>query len=900
MAGSQTPSGGDASSKSGKQKYSSRPSFKVGYQSRHAPVSSRQLTLPQSSLQGKINFLGSNIIAVDNFGGSGPPEVTGHGTSSGPSDPPTFVINTPNNMKSRRKRRNPTRPRGLPKPNEAAGQQAFDGASRKRPRPVFRASRPLKNSDQINSDVWQIILGYCEPKQLLEAKTMSREFYRLLSDRAGIWKESRINHFGPDMPECPPSLTEQQYAYLLAGRGCQNPTCPRDQTFRVSWVFQARLCSECFKQKTIRVDDLPAHRRYLIVADESRFSPADDSPLWRAFLSDLLPQAKSDGRRYGGPRAVDDAANNWYRANLRQFVFLKSAYQRLESEYLELRRSNPSNAVVKDWLERTHQKTMKFMIEVADFENWYTNLPQPNQNFYQARADYFEERAAQLSPPMERPVLWNMAAFRRVLKVQTRPTERSWQMLKDKILPYRTQAEQVHEYHILMRITSPPGLTYADLSLYDPQSLPSAPMLERFKRLKQRRSGRKRLLPSFVPEQEFVLALANKELDRCMEAGVADEDLLLLTLKNVFDTYAQLKDRPTGLNFDGTRGPYCLSLDDARMIVEDVIETKVDRLSQRGSIVFSNLRCRGCRRRDFTKTWHFTDAFEHILKAHASLVGEGMEFWQFAVPFTRDKPEWFPGRPEHKSEDQFPWYTLPWPRCLPLVPVHQEPWKLDDWHPAVTQPFVQLEKPPTISAFEGRRPRPRSFYDADFVGNIRFAAQTLKGVWLDELCQMKIALKYAMALCLPGSLTEPPVEIFARGLAEIELVNPAIDLQFRCGICIQEGKVHHNARQVKYRIPIGDLLTHWEEKHKECGFGWSEVMHLPSDSEVLLLINKADEKVQEEKEEARQREASQGDNIRKRPKLKNSVVMHARMARDAFDELFPPVSGSLLPTRMEM
>ncbi len=556
--------------------------------------------------------------------------------------------------------------------------------------------------------------------------------------------------------------------------------------------------------------------------------------------------------------------------------------------------------MVIDWLEQTHQKNMKFMTEVADFEHWYTNLPQSNEDFYHARVDYFEQRAAQLSPPMERPVLWNMAAFRRVLKVQVRPTERSWQLLKEKILPYRTQAERVHEYHVLMRITSPPGLTYGDLSMYDPQSLPSAPMLERFKRLKQRRSCRKRLLPSFVPEQEFILALARDELDRCMESGVADEDLLLLTLKNVFDTYAQLEDRPTGLNFDGTQGPYCLSLDDARMIVEEVMETKIDHLSQRGSIVFSSLRCRGCRRRDFTKTWSFTDAFEHILKAHASLVGEGMEFWQFAVPYTRDRPEWFPGRLEPKTEDAFPWYTVPWPRCLPLVPVHQEPWKLDDWHPAVTQIYVKLEKTPAISAFEGRQPRPNSLQDADFVANIRFAAQTLKGVWLDELCQMKIALKYAMALHTAGSMTEPPLETFKKGLAEIQIVNPAIDLQFRCGVCIQEGKVHHNARQVKYRIPIGDLLTHWEEKHQNHGFKWIEAMHLPSDSKVLVLINKADEKIREEKEEAREREAKIGDSIRKRPRLKNSVVMQARMAKDAFDELFPLVSGSSLPAEMEM
>merc|ERR1711939_844211 len=129
--------------------------------------------------------------------------------------------------------------------------------------------------------------------------------------------------------------------------------------------------------------------------------------------------------------------------------------------------------------------------------------------------------------------------------------------------------------------------------------------------------------------------------------------------------------------------------------------------------------------------------------------------------------------------------------------------------------------------------------------------------WLDELCQMKIALKYAMALHTAGSMTEPPLETFKKGLAEIQIVNPAIDLQFRCGVCIQEGK-------------------------------------------VLVLINKADEKIREEKEEAREREAKIGDSIRKRPRLKNSVVMQARMAKDAFDELFPLVSGSSLPAEMEM
>ena len=118
---------------------------------------------------------------------------------------------------------------------------------------TFRPSKPLKNSDLVSSDIWQIILGYCEPRFLIEAKTINSSFYRLLYDRAGIWRKSRQNYYGPDMPDCPAGLTEQQYVDLLAGRGCQNKTCHKDNTARVYWPFQVRLCAECFKQKTMRV-----------------------------------------------------------------------------------------------------------------------------------------------------------------------------------------------------------------------------------------------------------------------------------------------------------------------------------------------------------------------------------------------------------------------------------------------------------------------------------------------------------------------------------------------------------------------------------------------------------------------------------------------------------------------
>jgi len=126
---------------------------------------------------------------------------------------------------------------------------------------ALRSTRPLKISDKVNSDIWQIILGYCAPKLLLDAKTINKEFRQLLSDRTAIWRASRQNFFGHDMPECPIGMTEQAYADLLVGRGCQNQSCPKEHTAGVYWTFQVRLCAECFRQKTMRVSGQIYSRR---------------------------------------------------------------------------------------------------------------------------------------------------------------------------------------------------------------------------------------------------------------------------------------------------------------------------------------------------------------------------------------------------------------------------------------------------------------------------------------------------------------------------------------------------------------------------------------------------------------------------------------------------------------
>lgn len=249
-------------------KYGIGPLMRVEKQVRNLEGSSYQVIPTDSPAPRKITF------HIDKLSFKVPPSPLGNASASRsqgftPLPPITnysFVVNTIDSMK------NGERPTLSDEPLNNSDPGLDDTSSHAKSRDLltepqvpraraFRSSRPLKISDKVNSDIWQTILGYCEPKLLLEAKTINKEFRQLLSDRTAIWRTSRQNFFGHDMPECPIGMTEQSYADLLVGRGCQNRNCPKEHTAGVYWTFQVRLCAECFKQKTMRV----SHRTFLLL-----------------------------------------------------------------------------------------------------------------------------------------------------------------------------------------------------------------------------------------------------------------------------------------------------------------------------------------------------------------------------------------------------------------------------------------------------------------------------------------------------------------------------------------------------------------------------------------------------------------------------------------------------------
>ena len=116
----------------------------------------------------------------------------------------------------------------------------------------FRIDKPVKA--EICDDIWRLILKESHPTVLLTLRHMNRVLYRLLQEQS-VWKASREKLHGSDMPGPPGGMSEQRYAHLLYGQGCdfQRSKCGSSVTKKVYWPFLLRMCDACFRRKTEKV-----------------------------------------------------------------------------------------------------------------------------------------------------------------------------------------------------------------------------------------------------------------------------------------------------------------------------------------------------------------------------------------------------------------------------------------------------------------------------------------------------------------------------------------------------------------------------------------------------------------------------------------------------------------------
>lgn len=180
------------------------------------------------------------------------------------AQPTVFHFETfdPHNKKRKRKGRDALAPEGSPDPKRSWPTANTTPTSPRGTRPVRGGepvlSRPTRlridRSVQapIYEDIWMEILMNCPLRFLFTAENINQWFRGQLQKFEHVWKNCRVRTYGEDMPG-PPDISERQYADLVDGRGCMNPSCAKADTVKTYWAYRARWCEDCMKRRVVNV-----------------------------------------------------------------------------------------------------------------------------------------------------------------------------------------------------------------------------------------------------------------------------------------------------------------------------------------------------------------------------------------------------------------------------------------------------------------------------------------------------------------------------------------------------------------------------------------------------------------------------------------------------------------------
>jgi len=711
---------------------------------------------------------------------------------------------------------------------------------------AINVRKPIKTYVPI--DAWVLIFQRCHPKFLLDARLVCRDFRDVLKSQT-IWREARQHTFEAltDLG-CPEGLTEMQYVDLLVNRGCQIKPCIRQETRKIYWPFMLRMCENCLAQQVQggwnHSLEVAAYRKYrLDLEPEVR----DTIP---ELLMSLLPAGIMMCGKWVEPRRLRADKQMWEFEGDSYHVMARD-YERLKSEFKQEVMSEPANFL--PWVRKKWHATRGRMALAKTLSGLDWNLILKRGSNRDEKAQFFEDRAQELNPPMSPAVLSKMAAYHNVVDNSNAPSLRSWDVLAQKIdqAELRAQAEQLLEWEQLSdklraTMTCTDGVSSRLLhdKLFEHRNTMEATGPPKLRR-KQR-----------VPEQEVVMRIAQHELDGLLDK-VHDEDVLLLLLNNVRKSYEALESKPQGLNGDGSRGEYRLLLDDARMVVHEVLAPRTaNKSSTRVKSIMASLRCVGCTRQDARRLDTFEQLVFHVRNTHAKYVGPDMHFWKWAVPVQ----SYF-----RRSKDPVAWYQIPWPKSMPALPAHRKARKDMVWDPDEEQEYVERPIEETLDLFGDLEAiGDSSIAAADFTGNFCHAVATLAETRLESQCTMRLALEYARkrqgqdGQQWSSSVVLSPATLHKLAVASSGLASN-LTFEFECGLCSKEQGDEHSEGEVHSRRDLDNLNSHWRYVHQlEDHEQTQNLVSLPLDLEVHRSMTRLDAKLQAQKARAESKEKKLG------------------------------------------
>ncbi|RDB24012.1 hypothetical protein Hypma_008636 [Hypsizygus marmoreus] len=127
----------------------------------------------------------------------------------------------------------------------------------------------LERMPSLPLDILFEIFGHLHPLDILHLAQSTREMRAFLMSRSSafVWKQARSNVEA--LPDCPPGMSEPQYADLLFCPRCHY--CGASKVRKVIWSTKTRACPACFKKHYVRAKDL---------GDNARFTELPQS-LWK-------------------------------------------------------------------------------------------------------------------------------------------------------------------------------------------------------------------------------------------------------------------------------------------------------------------------------------------------------------------------------------------------------------------------------------------------------------------------------------------------------------------------------------------------------------------------------------------------------------------------------------------
>jgi hypothetical protein len=386
----------------------------------------------------------------------------------------------------------------------------------------LRTNKPLKNSEDIHMDVWRIILTYSPLKFLLDAKTINHRFKILLDEESTVWSSSRINQYSGEMPGPPGQMTEQRYAQLLEGRGCQSVGCSKRSTGKVYWAFCLRLCKDCLEKRTFKEEGVKQY----ILRDQAHYS-----------LLALLRAAVVDGGKYSRCRQISSASGTW-EATTAGALYLTSDVNAIVNEYEKLVQDGKTEVEISAWRDQKMEEVKALTSQIAAIEAWDKTRGVQSPRNREKRVAFFVEQALLLKPPIREAALKKMLAYKMSLDSNTAPTPQTWEVLKRKVVPYRETAERLVSYEEQSNHAGEVGPHLRELFEYD--------------RLRKRRIMLRQ--HGTLGEQNHILGLGRVELARWKSLEVNDADLALRVLNGVYQSYQRQPILGEIDEADGTRG----------------------------------------------------------------------------------------------------------------------------------------------------------------------------------------------------------------------------------------------------------------------------------------------------------------------------------------------------------